>query len=263
MYTWRENIESPALIKRGDLYYMFGSNLTGWVANDNVYSTSSSLSGPWSEWRSFALSGSQTYHSQTTFILNVGDTSIYMGDRWTPENLMRSTYIWLPLTFDGASVNMEDRRSWIIDTAGHWGHPGFGSDHLPNMYGTDLFGGAHLAPCSTCPPGSNYTIAGIDSPDDGVMVKNANSLDDVDAALLIHFRNEGTEQRYGWVKVNDEQPMKISYLPSCKETCPFYDQSISVVHIPLGAGVNEIKVSGADGPGPTIENLEVLAKSQL
>lgn len=47
VYLWDESIESPALVKRGGRYYMFGSHLTGWNANDNVYSTSTSLTGGW------------------------------------------------------------------------------------------------------------------------------------------------------------------------------------------------------------------------
>ena len=42
--------------------------------NDNMYSTATNLSGPWSEWATFADEGSNTYNSQTTFVFGVGDT---------------------------------------------------------------------------------------------------------------------------------------------------------------------------------------------
>lgn len=260
VHLWSEKIESPALIHRDGTYYMFGSNLTGWFPNDNVYSTASSLNGPWSEWRKFADPGSQTHHSQTTFILNVAGTYMYMGDRWTPDNLMRSTYIWLPLEFEGTSVKMEDRRSWIMNTNGLWGSPGFGMDHLPAD--AELFGDAKVIPCPAC-SASNFTISGIDSPDDGFVARNANSLDDRDAIVMIFFRNEGTTQRQGIIKLNDETPRKVTYLPSCTKDCPWYDVSVSVMHIPMSAGVNQIRISGADGPGPTIEKVEILNKNQL
>lgn len=35
-FGWEYFAESPALIKRGDTYYIFGSHLTGWDPNDNV-----------------------------------------------------------------------------------------------------------------------------------------------------------------------------------------------------------------------------------
>ncbi|CCO30579.1 hypothetical protein BN14_04609 [Rhizoctonia solani AG-1 IB] len=52
VYTWAEKYESPAVIKSSaGVYFMFASQLTGWNTNDNMYSTSTSLSGPWSSWK--------------------------------------------------------------------------------------------------------------------------------------------------------------------------------------------------------------------
>ncbi len=99
VYLWSESIESPALVKRAGRYYMFGSRLTGWAANDNVYSTATSLAGPWSAWRTFAAAGSNTYSSQTAFVLPVGADAdgatgaFYLGDRWVSSNLGASTYV--------------------------------------------------------------------------------------------------------------------------------------------------------------------------
>lgn len=36
VYLWDENIESPAILKKDGIYFMFGSHLTGWNPNDNV-----------------------------------------------------------------------------------------------------------------------------------------------------------------------------------------------------------------------------------
>lgn len=116
-YVWAEKIESPALIKKNGMYYMFGSHLTGWDANDNVYSTATKLSGPWSSWNTFARVGSKTYQSQTSFVLPVGDNFMYMGDRWVSSNLMASTYIWLPLKVDGKNVTMDDMVNWVMDAS--------------------------------------------------------------------------------------------------------------------------------------------------
>jgi hypothetical protein len=115
VYTWAEKYEAPAILKRDGVYFMFASKLTGWSAlplfcvavriytikltssdaNDNIYSTATSLSGPWSSWQtcekpplasllnfkltiasSYAVApaGTNTYTSQTTFILPVSDT---------------------------------------------------------------------------------------------------------------------------------------------------------------------------------------------
>lgn len=114
-YLWKESIESPAIVKKNGVYFMFGSKLTGWDPNDNVYSTATSLAGPWSAWKTFADSGSNTYASQTTFILPVGDNAVYLGDRWVSSNLMRSTYIWLPLQLSGTTATMKNAVNWVID----------------------------------------------------------------------------------------------------------------------------------------------------
>ncbi|KAJ4414614.1 hypothetical protein N0V85_003065, partial [Neurospora sp. IMI 360204] len=107
-------IESPALLKLSGRYYIFGSHLTGWNPNDNVYATATSLSGPWSDWQIFADKGSNTYASQTSYILDYGGDGdgdgkngkkvMYMGDRWKSKNLRTSSYIWLPLEISGTKV---------------------------------------------------------------------------------------------------------------------------------------------------------------
>jgi hypothetical protein len=113
--------EAPAMAKIGGTYYLFGSHLTGWATNDNQYATATSISGPWSSWRSFAPSGTNTCNSQTTSILPVSGSSgtsyIYLGDRWNASNLADSRYIWEPLTISGTTVSMTCQTSWTIDTA--------------------------------------------------------------------------------------------------------------------------------------------------
>ncbi len=89
--------EAPAMFKANGLYYLLASHLTGWNTNNNVYTTATSLAGPWSTWTTFAPTGTDTYNSQTTFVLpitgNQGTTFIYMGDRWNPNDLGDSPYI--------------------------------------------------------------------------------------------------------------------------------------------------------------------------
>ncbi|WP_330451728.1 MULTISPECIES: family 43 glycosylhydrolase [unclassified Streptomyces] len=113
--------ESPAMVKVGGTYYLFGSHLTGWSTNDNQYATATSLTGTWSSWRSFAPSGTRTCDSQTTSIQPItgsGTTSyVFMGDRWNSGNLSDSRYIWQPLGISGTTVSIACRDSWTVDTA--------------------------------------------------------------------------------------------------------------------------------------------------
>ncbi|AVT32950.1 hypothetical protein C6361_29745 [Plantactinospora sp. BC1] len=113
--------ESPAMVKIGGIYYLFGSHLTGWSTNDNQYATATSITGTWSSWRSFAPSGTNTCNSQTTWIQPVAGSSrtsyIFMGDRWNSGNLTDSRYQWQPLTISGTTASITCRDSWTIDTA--------------------------------------------------------------------------------------------------------------------------------------------------
>jgi hypothetical protein len=117
--------EAPAMVKTGGRYYLLGSHLTGWNTNDNVYATSTSLTGTWSAFRTFAPVGTKTYNTQTGNIIPVqgssGTTFIYAGDRWTASNLGTSPMVWLPMTISGTTVAVGWQNSWTLDvTTGTW-----------------------------------------------------------------------------------------------------------------------------------------------
>jgi Glycosyl hydrolases family 43/Ricin-type beta-trefoil lectin domain-like len=117
--------EAPAMMKIAGTYYIFGSHLTGWSANDNVYATATSLSGPWSSASTFAPARTSTYQTQTANIITVqgsaGTTYVYAGDRWTTSDLGASPLIWLPLTIHGTTATMGWYDQWSLDTsAGTW-----------------------------------------------------------------------------------------------------------------------------------------------
>ncbi|MGW2635740.1 RICIN domain-containing protein [Streptomyces sp. NPDC001348] len=135
------SVEAPAMIKKDGTYYVFGSHLTGWSLNDNIYATATSLSGPWSAFRDFAAPGTHTYGSQTANVITVqgssGTTYIYAGDRWNTSDLGASKLIWLPLTIRGTTVNLGQYPTWSLDPgAGTWtaggGLPSTGVHTLAN-----------------------------------------------------------------------------------------------------------------------------------
>ncbi|WP_186763326.1 family 43 glycosylhydrolase [Lentzea tibetensis] len=120
-----EDFESPAIFKQNGRYYVLGSHRTGWRTNDNMYTSSTSLSKGWATWKLFAPKGSKTFNSQTTFVLPVvgtkGTTFMFMGDRWQPDSLGTSPYVWLPLAVNGTSVSLAWYDKWFIDTTtGLW-----------------------------------------------------------------------------------------------------------------------------------------------
>ena len=112
--------ESPTLVKRDDVYYWFGSQLTGWDPNDNLYSTAPELGGPWSQWRTFAPVGSRTFDSQCSVVLPLdadafhSERFLYVGDRWVPTDLGRSPTVWLPIEVGEGVAKLDWHEEWSL-----------------------------------------------------------------------------------------------------------------------------------------------------
>lgn len=132
--------EAPAVFREGNTYYLVTSGQTGWNPNPCKYSYTEGelLSTNWSENKTFCindydLSGQivtnpergTTFHSQSTWILPNRDDEgnkipgqyVYIGDRWFPNDLKDSRYIWLPLNFDAQkkTISMEWKDSWSFE----------------------------------------------------------------------------------------------------------------------------------------------------
>lgn len=116
----KEPFEGGAIVRYKGLYYLIGSHLTGWRPNPNVYATANSLSGPWSSFENIAPKETNTYGSQSTFLLKiVGNretTVIYMGDIWNPQALWDSRYLWMPVEIGNGKLYLPEPRPWSIDT---------------------------------------------------------------------------------------------------------------------------------------------------
>jgi hypothetical protein len=110
--------ESPALIKHDGLYYLFGSDLTGWSHNDNQYATATRLEGPWSAWADLAPPGTATFDSQVSTVLTVQtsavDRFVYVGDRWQRHELATSPAVWLPLELKKGTASLHWRERWSL-----------------------------------------------------------------------------------------------------------------------------------------------------
>jgi len=117
----RSAIEGGAIVHYRGLYYVVGSGLTGWQANPNKYATAESLEGPWSKFRDIAPPDTNTYGSQSTFLLKVvgtgATTVIFMGDIWRPRRQWDSRYLWMPLEIGDGKVSLPAPRPWTLDVA--------------------------------------------------------------------------------------------------------------------------------------------------
>ncbi|KAI0433573.1 carbohydrate-binding module family 35 protein, partial [Xylaria sp. FL1042] len=251
-YLWSDSIEAPAILKRQGTYYMFGSHLTGWDPNDNVYSTATSLSGPWSAWKTFADVGSNTYASQTNFILPFGDGAIYMGDRWVSSNLMRSTYVWLPLSFSGTTVSMKNYVNWTPNaSAGTWAAgPG---ETTPEAEAATIANGARTLSCSGCSGSTSVGYIGGSS-GGSVTFNDVSSQAATKTSIRIKHLNGDSSQRFATVTVNGVS-QKLAFLPTDDGSTP----GSSVLNVNLNSGaVNTVVITTTDGTyGPDIDRIMV------
>ncbi|KAI1101608.1 carbohydrate-binding module family 35 protein [Jackrogersella minutella] len=252
-YLWSDSIEAPAMLKIDGTYYMFGSHLTGWDPNDNVYSTSTSLTSGWSAWKTFATAGSNTYTSQTNFILPVGSSAaIYLGDRWVSSNLMASTYVWLPLTISGTTVTMANADSWVPNLSSTSAEASVAKPSEASYEGeAAAYGGdARDVACSAC---SGGTAAGyVGGPDNGtVTFSNLRSDASARTTVRVRYVNGDSTPRYANVYVNGGAAQKLAFLPTGSSV------SSSSLNTDLKSGsANTIVIEGfEDGWGPDVDEL--------
>lgn len=110
--------ESPTLVAHEGRYYLFGSDLTGWNMNDNMWTSAPALEGPWDDWQPLAPRGTNTFESQVSVVVPVADGFVYIGDRWNPDLLAESPAVWLPLRIEAGRVRLEWRDRWSLEELG-------------------------------------------------------------------------------------------------------------------------------------------------
>jgi hypothetical protein len=100
------SMEAPAVFKHKEKYYFVGSDCTGWKPNPQRSAVADSVWGPWKELGNPAQGpdADTTYSSQTAYVLPIEGKPgafIWIGDRWRPQDLADSRYVWLPVQFTG------------------------------------------------------------------------------------------------------------------------------------------------------------------
>lgn len=113
--------EAPALFKKDGKYFMFSSGLTGWKPNPARLAVANSIFGKW-EFLENPCRGNEnerktTFKSQSTYIIPLigkKDAFIFAADRWNPNNISDSRYVWLPIKFEKGNPFLEWKSFWSI-----------------------------------------------------------------------------------------------------------------------------------------------------
>ncbi|MFG1912993.1 family 43 glycosylhydrolase [Kribbella sp. NPDC048928] len=112
--------EAPAMFKSEGTYYLVTSGATGWDPNPAHYATSQNILDQFTD-RGVPITGdgaATTYHSQSTNVIAVDQKQnkfIFMGDRWTPDDLANAPYIWMPMKFgEGGALAIGPDTEWTL-----------------------------------------------------------------------------------------------------------------------------------------------------
>ncbi|CAI9104414.1 OLC1v1003079C1 [Oldenlandia corymbosa var. corymbosa] len=128
--------EAPAVFKHKGLYYMITSGCSGWAPNEALAHVAESPMGPWETIGNPCVGANQdfratTFFAQGTFVLPMPKgphgSFIFMADRWKPDDLGDSRYLWLPLYVDEAGYqplhNVSRRPQVLIFWHERWRMP--------------------------------------------------------------------------------------------------------------------------------------------
>src|SRR5437762_3336363 len=249
------DLEAPAMVKVNGRYFVFGSHLTGWSTNDNEYATATSLSGPWSAFRTFAPVGSHTFNSQTSTIIPVTGSAatsyVYVGDRWISSNLYDSAPIWLPLQISGSTASLAWHDSWSLNVvAGTWTAQTADTTYEAEVAANTLAGGARVLACSACLGGKKVGWVG----NGGTVQFNRVTVPTAGRyTLKVRYANGDAADRYAEVSINGGPARRMAFPPTGSGNAV----KVSTLTVELAAGANTLKLANPTGWAPDIDAVAV------
>lgn len=142
---------------------------------------------------------------------------IYMGDRWVSTNLMRSTYIWLPLTISGTTITLADRVNWTPNVAAGTWAVGPSETSYEGESAT-LSGGAKSISCTGC---SGSAAAGYVGGSAGGTVQFSSVSAQATGRTTVRIKhlNGDSSQRWATVTCNGVS-QTIAFLPTADGNTP-------------------------------------------
>ena len=103
------------------VYFLIVSSKTGYRPHPDKVFWATSLAGPWSGGTDIAPESTNTYNSQSTFVLTIAGSSqttyMFMGDAWDSSGTSASNYMWLPLSVSTSAhtATLQDYAYWKVN----------------------------------------------------------------------------------------------------------------------------------------------------
>lgn len=109
--------EAPVLTKYDGRYYLMSSSTTGWMSNSARVYSSGTIFGKYVNDGNPCVGNGQmvTFDTQSTSIFKYGEQYIYLGDRWNSQDLRDSRYVFLPITFEDAKMQIRYYSKWNLE----------------------------------------------------------------------------------------------------------------------------------------------------
>ncbi|KAG9077685.1 hypothetical protein FRC06_008766 [Ceratobasidium sp. 370] len=164
-----------------------------------------------------------------------------MGDRWDGDNLMRSTYVWLPLEISGTTASMPNNyASWVLDIDSN-SMPAAPSEKWYEAENGVMSGAARPVSCWRCSRGS--AVGWIGGTGNGSLtLDNITSDSDVRTTIRIQAPNGDFNPRNTVVTINGVSQV-IPFLHSNSGN----DPGTVALNVDLKRGNNTITFSGYGG----------------
>ncbi len=111
--------EAPVVVKRNERYYLISSGTTGYAPNPSEWAEADLIHGPWRVHGNPCVGpkAETSFDAQFASAFEVvGRPNCFIGiaDRWTPDDIADSRYVWLPLLFEDGRLSIRWFDEWDL-----------------------------------------------------------------------------------------------------------------------------------------------------
>lgn len=119
-------LEATTVCKYADMYFATFSECNGWnPAPGHTATTYGDILDQWTEGLNFCVDpdAARSYGSQGAYVFSVASLGydpkcmVWYGDRWNPQNVGGSTYVWLPMSIRSGYPTIRNSTGWTLEEA--------------------------------------------------------------------------------------------------------------------------------------------------